>query len=151
MNLIEKIIARRVAGALIAAGKPVTVDYNDGEQPTLVGSMDVAAIIKAANEVDECYFLTDPLGDGTYDCFVRWIWGNGNEGLDCLSDYSTPLSREIDPIVALNWEVEAFAAIEALDAIVREQLFGGGTAESQQRVIDMCLNAERRFAIKREA
>lgn len=39
---------------------------------------------------------------------------------------------------------------EALAAIVREQIFGDGTAMCQQRVIDLCLAAEKQFGIKRE-
>lgn len=37
----------------------------------------------------------------------------------------------------------------SLTAIVREQIFGDGTAACQQRVIDLCIAAQQRFGIER--
>lgn len=207
MNHIEKLIARNIAAALIAAGKFVTVDYNEDE-PGLSESSDLDAIIAACDEVDECWFLVDPHRDneGTYKGFVRFIWGNGDEGRTCVSDYSVYLTEFVDPAVdGVDAELDrliaeataatkqvgtvdltptwagvmpamlaaitdgtptgrdiakaeltrlaliADALSETLTEIVRERVFGDGTADCEQRVIDLCIAAEKRFNIKRAA
>ena len=48
-----------------------------------------------------------------------------------------------------EFQLDAEAPLKALRSIVREQIFGDGTADCQQRVIDLCIAAERRFEIKR--
>lgn len=58
------------------------------------------------------------------------------------------------PVVQNNdfcgeYQTDAEAPMKALDAIVREQIYGDGTAACHQRVIDLCLSAERQFGIKR--
>ena len=94
---IDKLIARKVAEALIAAGMPVTVDYNDGEPP-LVQSTDVDKILEEAFAVDECWYLVKPGKDGMYDHMVYFIWGNGNCGWDAITDYSTALEEVLKPV-----------------------------------------------------
>lgn len=115
MNHIEKLIARNIAAALIAAGKFVTVDYNEDE-PGVSESSDLDAIIAACDAVDECWFLVDPHRDneGTYQGFVRFIWGNGDEGRTCVSDYSVYLTEFVDPAVdGVDAELERLIALSA--------------------------------------
>lgn len=100
MSYIEKLILAKVAGALIDAGLPISVDYNEGE-PELVGSTDLTAIETAAFAVDECWLLVNgPDAAGKYESFVYFIWGNGNCGWDCVSDYSTRLEAVLEPVFA---------------------------------------------------
>lgn len=90
---IDKLIARKVAEALIAAGLPITVDYNEGESP-LVQSTDIDRIIEEAFACDECWFLVKPDG-GRYGHFVYFLWGNG---WDAICDYSTALEPVLKPV-----------------------------------------------------
>lgn len=97
MNGIEKAISRRLIDGLLAAGKRITVDYELGLDPALEGSKDVEAIIAAMDAVDECWLM---IGEGkpSYDAFLYFIWGNGEEGRTCLSDYSCSLESIVAPV-----------------------------------------------------
>lgn len=96
---IEKQIVRSVVAALIAAGHNFTVDYERGYDPTEITEKDsIDAIIEAAFAVDECWFMIDRDGD-TFDTFIYFIWGNGNDGRDCISDYGTSLEAILSPII----------------------------------------------------
>ena len=96
-NPIERKIVRDLAACLIAAGMPVTVDYNEDE-PGVLASTDLDAIENAAMDVDDCWLLVNPEGEG-YNSYVRLIFGNGNLGLDCISDYTTDLEGVIQPVI----------------------------------------------------
>lgn len=104
MNHIEKQIARRLAADLIAAGHKVSVDYERGwgceEQNRDLTDPD--KIVTASDAVDECHWMLDALHDER-ECsatagYVYLIWGNGNDGRDCISDYTTNLAPIVDPI-----------------------------------------------------
>lgn len=102
MNSIEKQILTKVVAALIAEGYHLTVDYERGydSEPENRNLTDIDKIIEAADAVDECWLMVDrtPSEGGPHDHFVYFIWGNGNEGRDCLTDYSMRLDDTIAPI-----------------------------------------------------
>ncbi|UIS25306.1 hypothetical protein [Erythrobacter phage vB_EliS-L02] len=97
---IEKQIARATLEALTKAGIPYSIDYHRGYEPSGVTSDD--PIEKQVEELfacDEGWIMTGTTDEeGPYDAFVYFIWGNGNDGRDCISDYSTSLEHIIDPI-----------------------------------------------------
>lgn len=94
MNGVEKQIVRKVAKALIEAGYPLTL--YDGEEETAFTDYD--QLIKLCDDLDECWFMTISKADGFSNTFIYFIWGNGNEGRDCISDYGVSLSPIIEPI-----------------------------------------------------
>lgn len=137
MNHIEKLIARRIAEGLIAAGKPVSVDYNEGEVE-LADSTDVDAILKAADAVDECWFLVDPDGDGKFASFVYFIWGNGEEGRTCVSDYTVNLESIVGPISAdgyVDAEFERLAAPPTISEDDKVKRVGGAVVQLEGELI----------------
>lgn len=109
MNGIEKQILRLVCEKLLAEGYVLTVDYERGfdSEPENKNLRDIDDIIHAADAVDEVWLMADreELEEGPYDGFVYFIWGNGNEGRDCITDYSTVFEPILDPII--DWLDEA--------------------------------------------
>ena len=97
MLAVEKQITRKIVEALIAADLRITVGYDHGYDTTLHGSTDVDAIITACDAVDECWLMIGENND-SYDSFIYFIWDNGNNGLDCISDYGMKLQPIMDPI-----------------------------------------------------
>ena len=135
MSPIEKLIARTAARRLWDAGYFLTVDYDRGFEPSNARGMSnanalgVDGVIEAMNAVDECWLMvhrTAPKfrnGQPTepYDAFVYFIWGNGNEGRDCISDYSTSLAGQIDGLddAWANAQIDrAFAALDGLPRLL---------------------------------
>jgi hypothetical protein len=102
MNGVEKQILRKLCEGLMAEGYWLTVDYEMGfdSEPENRNMTNINDIIKAADAVDECWLMADreELDEGPYDAFVTLIWGNGNEGRDCISDYCISLEPIIKPI-----------------------------------------------------
>lgn len=102
MNGVEKQIVRKVAEAMIAA------DYQlilfDGEEETPF--VDYDSMIAWCDDLDECWLLTTK-ADGFSRTFVYFVWGNGNEGRDCISDYGVSIEPLIAPIVEWSDIAEA--------------------------------------------
>lgn len=102
MNGVEKQILRKVCEAVIAEGYLVTVDYERGfySEPENRNLTNIDAVIRAADEVDEVHLMLDrhELDEGPYDAFIYLIWGNGEEGRTCVSDYSMSLEPLLLPI-----------------------------------------------------
>lgn len=98
---IEKQAARIVLKALDDASIPYSIDYENGYEPSGVTSNDsLSKRIEELYACDEGWIMTGTTdGKGPFDGFIRFIWGNGNDGRDCISDYSTSLERMLDPIV----------------------------------------------------
>lgn len=132
MNGIEKLIASRIATALVASGKKITVDFSRGydTEDQYRDLTDIAKIIEACDAVDECWFMLDAERDGdgakATTGWVYFIWGNGEDGRTCVSDYTTNLDDIMEPVsdwadtltidaLAANWT----AAIDALKALKR--------------------------------
>lgn len=107
---IEEPILRKVCNALIVAGYALTVDYERGydEEPPVQNSADVDKIVEEAFAVDEFWLMADAKGTGNsevgYDAFVYFIWANGNQGWDCISDHSGSLSTVLNPVT--EWVME---------------------------------------------
>ena len=96
----EKQISRAVLEALDAAKIPHWIDYDHGYEPSGVSSLD--PIDKRLEELfacDEGWIMTGRTDDEEpADAFIHFIWGNGNHGLDCISDYSCSLETVLAPI-----------------------------------------------------
>jgi len=105
MNSVEKQILTKVVQELVVEGYLITVDYERGfdSEPENRNLTNLAEITDAADATDECHLMVDreELEEGPYEGFVYFIWGNGNSGRDCISDYSTNLEGIIGPI--LEW------------------------------------------------
>lgn len=103
MNIQEEIIIRSVAKALIEAGHKISVDFERGYDTQLNQSIDLDAIFKAADEVDECWLMvgTPKKPRDVYDGYVYFIWANGDDGWTCISDYTTNLESVLAPVNAL--------------------------------------------------
>lgn len=97
----EKQISRAVLEALDAAKIPHWIDYDHGYEPSGATSED--SIDKRLEELfacDEGWIMTGTTDSDTpADSFIYFIWGNGNHGLDCISDYGTSLQAVLDPIL----------------------------------------------------
>lgn len=97
---IEKQAARAVLKALDEAGIPHSIDYERGYEPSGATSND--SINKRIEELfacDEGWIMTGTTDqEGPYDAFIHFIWGNGNGGRDCISNYSTSLESVLAPI-----------------------------------------------------
>lgn len=116
MNINEKLISIEAIHRLIKADYYITVDYDRGYEPSdIKDSKDVAAILSAMDDTDDVHLMVDkqPLdGEGPYDGFIHFIWGNGNEGMDCISNYSGCLTM-LDSLDE-NWmEQETCAVIDS--------------------------------------
>lgn len=98
---IEKQAARAVLKALDAAKIPYWIDYERGYEPSDATSD--SPIDERINELfacDEGWIMTGTTDSETQaDAFVYFIWGNGNDGRDCITDYSCSLESIINPII----------------------------------------------------
>lgn len=128
MSPYEKLIAGEACRRLIAAGYKLTVDFERGYEASDARNIDspdgIAKALAAMNEVDECHLMvsrkhmTFTRGETKgADHFVWFIWGNGNEGRDCISDYSTALSEQIDGLDEDWTNAQMTRAIAALDLL----------------------------------
>lgn len=110
MNNIEKQVLRKIVAELFVQGWYVTVDYEYGydSEPENRNMTDLEKVIEAADAVDECWIMVDkePREIGTYNGFIHLIWDNGNEGRDCITDYSMNLEPVMGPISEWTEEVE---------------------------------------------
>lgn len=95
-NVVERIICRRLLGALLTAGFLVAV--NDGEETTTDYGTDFDTRWKAMFSTDGDYlfvrFRDDP-NDERPDAYVILIYGNG---FDVISDHTTNLNAVLKPI-----------------------------------------------------
>lgn len=106
MNGIEKQIIRHLATQLIADGHHISVDYDGGycTEDEYKDLTDPEKVIEGCDAVDEVYLMLDATHevDGESCAQFGWIyciWGNGNDGKDCISNYSgADLDKYIDPI-----------------------------------------------------
>ena len=101
MRYVEKLLARKFITDLLNDGKRITVDFERGYDAQPHCGDDVDAILAQMDQVDECWLMigTDT-GEG-YDGYLYFIWGNGNGGWDCLSDYTTgSIEAAIKPTLA---------------------------------------------------
>jgi hypothetical protein len=112
MNGIEKQIARAVASALINAGHKITVDYERGydTEDQNRDLTDLDKIIEASDAVDECWWMLDAEPDPEAGAcatggWVYFIWGNGDEGRTCVSDYAGSL----EPLLEHIWPWAEYA------------------------------------------
>lgn len=166
MNGVEKQIARHIARALIAKGYNISVDFERGYdcEEGNFALTDVEKIIEASDEVDECHWMLNAErepenGACATEGYLYFIWGNGEEGRTCLSDYTTNLEPIIQHVN--DWSESADLMLSgqpdgvpcprgALETIVREMIYGEGTDASLQRVIDLCNEARDDFNIGRK-
>ena len=97
---IEKQAARAVLKALDDASIPYWIDYERGFEPSGATSDDsMDRRIEELFACDEGWIMTGTTDSTTQaDAFICFIWGNGNGGRDCISDYSTSLESIITPI-----------------------------------------------------
>lgn len=128
MQPFETLIAHEACRRLIAAGYKLTVDFERGYEASdarnISAVADIGKALAAMNEVDECHLMvsrkhmTFERGETNgADHFVWFIWGNGNEGRDCISDYSTALSEQIDELDDEWVNAQMTRAIAALDLL----------------------------------
>lgn len=116
MNAIEKQIARHMAAAIIQAGHNISVDYGRGYdcEAENFALKDVDKIIEASDAVDECHWMLDAERDGegaqAQEGYLYFIWGNGDDGRTCLSDYTMNLEPLLEPIN--KWADEAKMVLE---------------------------------------
>lgn len=96
MQPYETLIATATLSGLIKAGYYITVDFDRGYEASNarnINSTDqIPTALAAMNAADECWLMLSdaPHPDGEpYDAFVYFIWGNGNDGKDCLSDWTS--------------------------------------------------------------
>lgn len=89
--VIERMILKRLVEHLLGLGHKLTV--NDGEEETVKRSSDRTEVLKALRTTDEDYLIVHR--DGLKDGWVRLIYGNG---IDLISDYTTNLEEELEPV-----------------------------------------------------
>jgi hypothetical protein len=93
----ETEILRRTVEALLAMPAATGIDVDDGDDEyALYRSTDFEAIKDACFAVDECYLFTNTI-DGKRQ-YVYFIWGNGNNGLDAITDYTVGLKEALKPV-----------------------------------------------------
>lgn len=133
----ETIIAMEAIKRLMNAGYYVTVDYDRGYEASdarnCCSESEISAMLIAMNAVDECWLMVnkdtmtfnrDGEAHGPYDAAAHFIWSNGNEGCDCISDYSDSLCACLDELGETWAYIQLHRAVAALSLIdpVREML-----------------------------
>ncbi len=100
IRFIERAIAERLVGGLLAAGHAVTV-YNDRNEPTpeLANSTDRDAILAAMWSSDEDVLTIGDKANGKGEN-DGWVWCIHGNGEDMISDYTTNLESVVGPIYA---------------------------------------------------
>lgn len=106
MRAIEELIVRRLLQGLLKQPKTnVVIDSERGYDPdnrTFYNLADLDEAVKYAFEFDEVHiFLNDPKTDNRvdgYGPYVYLIFGNGNCGLDVISDYAGSLEPIVKPV-----------------------------------------------------
>lgn len=88
----EKEILKRVVHSLLALPDVKGLHVDDGnDEYALENCSDFDKIYEACNAVDDCRLYVK-------NSFVYFIWGNGNDGLDCICDYGVSLEPVMAPI-----------------------------------------------------
>lgn len=92
---VEREIIKRLATEILASGHSVAV--NNGEEEVLKPARwSARAVINACCTTDDetlvVYFAGKQIG------WISLIYGNGNNGLDLISDYTTSLEDLIKPV-----------------------------------------------------
>lgn len=117
MNGIEKQIVREIAKRLIAKGHNISVDFDRGYdcEDQYRNLTNIDKIVEGCDAVDECWWMLDAIAKPSPNCaqdtsgYLYFIWANGNEGRDCLSDYTTNLEEIVEPVS--RWIDEAEIAL----------------------------------------
>ena len=105
MNRNERMIVRKMCELAVQHDwKLVAVD-DGGDEPELISSVDRA--IELGYNVDEIRYVFQK-GDITQLGIVLCIFGNGNDGLDVVSDHHTSLDAFMDPLYEWVLELEAY-------------------------------------------
>lgn len=105
MKAIELMILRRLigdlAGTLLEQRVKLTIDSERGYDPDnkSFAPGDVDKAVTYADEFDEVHLFVGGNRNDGYGPFVSIIFGNGNCGLDLISDYSVSLEPVIGPII----------------------------------------------------
>jgi hypothetical protein len=101
---IETQIIQATVNALRAHGYLLGV--NDGEVTTIKRSVDVREVLRAMRTTDEDYLLVYSSMTRARIGWVRFIYGNGNDGLDVISDYTVNLEPIMVKITEMINEYE---------------------------------------------
>lgn len=114
MNTVEKLIAAYVADRLVNAEFELALD--DGEE---LGERTTKAdkIVKAMGEVEDERLLVYKIGQAEPFAWVRFVYGNGNNGFDVVCDYTT----NIEPVMSrVSGYVDGMEAMRQVIATVFE-------------------------------
>lgn len=108
MRAIEKLIARRVIQAMLTVHPKVIVDIERGFDPvyTIEKPEDIDAAMDDVFSCDEVWLMADGNADKGYGSYVWLIYGNGNGGLDVISDYTTNLDGVLQPVLDMIDELD---------------------------------------------
>jgi hypothetical protein len=98
MNYVEKQIVTRIAKALLAEFKTVTVCGERGYDPDADRCKTQAQVLKACEQYDEVHIFTSGTHRTGYGPWVYLIFGNGNNGWDVVTDYITSLEPVLQPV-----------------------------------------------------
>ena len=114
MNHVEKLIAAYVADRLVNADFELALD--DGEE-TGERTMKVERITSAMGEVEDERLVVYKIGQPEPFAWVRFIYGNGNNGFDVVADYTT----NIEPVMSrVSGYVDGMEAMRQVIASVFE-------------------------------
>lgn len=89
---LEKKIVHKLLKAVIEAGYTVAVD--DGEE-TSEHTADIPAVMAIVFNLDDCYLR---LKNGALSGWICLVFGN--DGHDCINDYTTNLEELLKPVNA---------------------------------------------------
>lgn len=92
---IEQQIMDLIVDAAFAAG--YTVSVHDGEEVTVDKSTDKAEIFAACRTTGQDYLIFKNEGERVGQ--VSLIYGNGNNGMDLISDYSMSIEGMMQPVM----------------------------------------------------
>lgn len=90
-NEIE--ILRRTVGALLGVRGSVLVCYEDDHEGELIIDADTPW-----EQIEAEAFACDMTTLRVHSQWVLFIWGNGEEGLTCISDYTVSLEDALKPV-----------------------------------------------------
>lgn len=107
MNTVEKLIAAYVADRLVNADFELALD--DGEE-TGERTTKVERVVSAMGEVEDERLLVYVIGQPEPFAWVRFIYGNGNSGLDVVCDYTTNIEHVMSRVSGYVDGMEAMRA-----------------------------------------
>lgn len=140
MNAYETLIATAALSGLIKAGYYISVDFDRGYEASSARNINnpdkIPTALAAMDEVDECWLMLSdaPHDDNSaYDAFVYFIWGNGNEGRDCLSNWTSTdrINAVVDPLDETWCNAQMAAALSALPALATIRAMIGNVDHSK--------------------